>query len=148
MSWTFLIPLAVGMAGILQGGLNGKLSKEIGLMQGLLIGNTLVLIISFALIFLVAKFPDAFPEYFRLKAPLLSFKWWYLIPGLCGFIIITGLAIGMVKLGAVKTTVLIVVAQMVTSIVWDISVEKLPLNTMKGLGFFFSIVAVACTLYS
>jgi transporter family-2 protein len=148
MSWTFLIPLVVGMAGILQGGVYSKLSKEIGLTQGLLIGNALVLLISLVLVFAVSKYPSAFPEFFRLKAPLSAFKWWYLLPGIFGFIIITGLPAGMVNLGAIKTTVLILVAQMITSIVWDVSVEKLPINTMKSLGLIFSIIAVACTLYS
>lgn len=148
MNWTYLIPLAVGVAGILQGGVNGKLSKDIGLAQALLIGNTFVFVITFFLIFGVYKYPDFFPSYFRINAPLSSYKWWYLLPGMFGFIIISGLPIGMIKLGGIKTTVLIIVAQMITSIIWDVTVEKLPMNTLKSLGLLFSLVAVACTLYA
>lgn len=148
MSWTYLIPIAVGIAGILQGGFNKGMSEPLGLAHGLLIGNILVLVYSLFLYFGVIKFPDLFPEYFRVKAPLSSFKWWYIIPSICGFVIISGIPMGMVKLGAVKVTVLIVVAQMVTSILWDLTVEKLPINTMKSLGLVFSLIAVACTLYS
>lgn len=148
MNWTYLIPLAVGIAGILQGGVNEKISKDIGLAHGLMVGNTFVLILSILLIILTIKYPHIFPEYFKLKASFSTFRPWYLLPGLFGFIIITGIPMSIVKIGAIKTTVLIVVAQMITSIIWDLSVEKLPLNFMKSLGLFFSVIAVACTLYS
>lgn len=148
MNWTFLIPIAVGISGILQGGFNRNMSNQLGLAQALLLGNILVLLYSIILYFAVAKFPESLPEMFRLRAPLTSFKWWYIFPSLFGFIIISGIPLGISKIGAVKVTVLIVVAQMITSILWDIFVDHLPINAMKGLGLLFSLVAVACTLYS
>ncbi|MCF8059353.1 MAG: DMT family transporter [Bacteriovoracaceae bacterium] len=148
MNWTFLIPIAVGVSGILQGGFNRNMSAPLGLAHSLLIGNVLVLIYSIVFYFGVLKYPEAFPDFFRARAPLSSFKWWYIIPSICGFIIISGIPFGISKIGAVKVTVLIVVAQMITSIIWDITVDKVPVNTMKALGLFFSIIAVACTLYS
>ncbi|MEC7275094.1 MAG: DMT family transporter [Bdellovibrionota bacterium] len=148
MNWTYLIPIAVGVSGILQGGFNRNMSDNLGLSHALLLGNILVLLYSVFLLIGVFKFPEALPEMFRLKAPLTEFKWWYIIPSICGFIIITGIPLGISKIGAVKVTVLIVVAQMVTSILWDLFVEKLPVNAMKTLGLFFSLIAVACTLYS
>lgn len=148
MNWTFLIPLAVGISGILQGGINRNMSNTLGLTQSLLLGNLFVLFYSIVLYFMVQKAPESFPDFFRLKTGLLEFKWWYLIPSICGFIIITGIPFGIFKLGAVKVTVLIVVAQMVTSILWDVFVEKLPVNTMKMAGLGLSVGAVLCTLYS
>lgn len=148
MNWTFLIPIAVGISGILQGGFNRNMSNNMSLTSALLIGNVLVLLYSLILYVGVYKFPDSFPEMFRLRDSLPNFKWWYIIPSICGFIIISGIPLGISKIGAVKVTVLIVVAQMITSIIWDLSVEKLPVNTMKALGLFFSLIAVACTLYS
>ncbi len=148
MNWTFLIPIAVGISGILQGGFNRNMSNQLGLAQALLLGNILVLFYSVILYFAAAKFPESLPDMFRLKAPLATFKWWYIFPSLFGLIIITGIPLGISKIGAVKVTVLIVVAQMVTSILWDVFVDKLPINAMKGLGLLFSLIAVACTLYS
>lgn len=148
MEWTFLIPIAIGISGILQGGLNLKMSESLGLIHSLLIGNFLVLIYSVIVYLVATKSPETFPDFFRLRAPLTTFKWWYIIPSIFGLMIISGIPIGIYKLGAVKVTVLIVVAQMVTSIVWDIAVDKVPMNTMKALGLAFSLVAVACTLYS
>lgn len=148
MEWTFLIPIAIGVSGILQGGLNLKMSESLGLVHSLLIGNSLVLIYSLIIYFFVLKSPESVPEFFRIRAPMTAIKWWYVIPSIFGLMIISGIPIGIYRLGAVKVTVLIVVAQMVTSITWDIFVDKVPMNTMKTLGLFFSLIAVACTLYS
>lgn len=148
MNLTYILPLLVGMAGILQGGINKNMSDTLGLAHALLLGNFFVLIYTFLLYFGVMKTPEFFPDFFRVKTHLLSFKWWYLIPSICGFIIVLGIPVGISQLGAVKVAVLIVAAQMVTSIVWDIFVEKLPINTMKATGVLFSLLSVACTLKS
>jgi len=148
MNLTYILPLLVGMAGILQGGINRNMSETLGLAHALMLGNFLVLLYTALLYFGVLKSPDFFPEFFRVKTHLLTFKWWYVIPSVCGFIIVLGIPLGISQLGAVKVTVLIVAAQMLTSIVWDIFVEKLPVNTMKGAGMLLSLISVACTLKS
>lgn len=146
MNWTYIIPLAVGAAGIIQGGLNKTMSQNMGLTMALFIGNTLVVLYSIFLYFLAAKSPESVSELFKIKASSIGFKWWYIIPSLCGFLIITGIPFGISKIGAVKVTVLIVAGQMLTSIFWDIIVEKIPLNTMKGLGILCSMLSIFFTL--
>lgn len=148
MKWTILIPIVVGISGILQGGLIRNMSGTLGLAHSLLIGNVLVVVYSLIFYFGAVKFPEFFPDFFAVRAPLSTFKWWYVLPSIFGFIIISGFPFGISKLGAVKVTVLIVVAQMITSITWDLMVDKVPMNIMKSLGLLFSMIAVACTLYS
>ncbi len=148
MNLTYILPLLVGMAGILQGGINRHMSETLGLVHALLLGNILVLLYTVLLYFGVVKSPEFFPDFFKVKAHLLTFKWWYIIPSICGFVIVLGIPVGISQLGAVKVTVLIVAAQMVTSILWDIFIEKLPINTMKGAGILLSLFSVVCTLKS
>ncbi len=146
MNLTYIIPLAVGAAGIIQGGLNKTMSQNMGLTMALFIGNTLVVLYSIFLYFLASKSPESVSELFKLKTSSVGFKWWYIIPSICGFIIITGIPFGISKIGAVKVTVLIVTGQMLTSIFWDVMVEKIPLNSMKALGIFFSMLSIFFTL--
>jgi len=143
---TYIIPLAVGAAGIIQGGLNKTMSQNMGLTMALFIGNALVLVYSIFLYFLATKSPESVSELFKLRASTIDFKWWYVIPSICGFIIITGIPFGISKIGAIKVTVLIVAGQMITSIFWDIFIEKIPINTMKSLGVLFSILSIFFTL--
>jgi bacterial/archaeal transporter family-2 protein len=142
MNWTYIIPLAVGAAGIIQGGLNKNMSQNMGLTMALFIGNTLVVIYSIFLYFLAAKSPESVGELFKLKASTTGFKWWYIIPSICGFLIISGIPFGISKIGAVKVTVLIIAGQMITSLLWDIFVEKIPFNSSKTLGVFFSALSL------
>ena len=146
MNWTYIIPLAVGAAGIIQGGLNKNMSQNMGLTMALFIGNSLVVIYSILLYFLAAKSPESVSELFKLKATATGFKWWYVIPSVCGFIIITGIPFGISKIGAVKVAVLIIAGQMITSLCWDFFVEKIPFSTTKGLGVFFSLLSILFTL--
>lgn len=146
MNLTYIIPLAVGAAGIIQGGLNKAMSQNMGLTMALFIGNALVVVYSVFLYILATKSPESVSDLFKLRESAIDFKWWYIIPSICGFLIITGIPFGISKIGAVKVTVLIVAGQMVSSIFWDIFVEKLPLNTMKGLGVLFSILSIFFTL--
>jgi transporter family-2 protein len=146
MSWTYLIPIAIGFASIFQGGVNRNMSNDIGLAHSILIGNIIIVAYSLTLYFWVQKSPETFPEFMRVKASIMTFKWWYIFPSICGFIIVAGIPYGIFKLGAVKVTVIIVAAQMLASILWDTFIEKSPVNLYKSLGLFFAGISVALTL--
>ena len=146
MNWTYLIPIAVGFAGILQGGVNRNMSEDIGLAHSILIGNIIIVGYSLLLYFLVQKSPENYPSFMHVKAAITSFKWWYIFPSIFGFIIVAGIPYGIYKLGAVKVTVVIVAAQMIASVLWDIFIEKAPINLFKSLGLLFAGVSVALTL--
>jgi transporter family-2 protein len=77
-----------------------------------------------------------------MKAPITTYKWWYIFPPILGFLIIAGIPFAIAKLGAVKVTVGLIAAQMVTSIVWDMMVEDISLNIMKVIGIFFAFLSV------
>lgn len=146
MNWTYIIPLAVGAAGIIQGGLNKNMSQNMGLTMALFIGNALVLLYSVFLYLLATKSPESVSDLFRLRETAINFKWWYIIPSVCGFVIITGIPFGISKIGAIKVAVLIIAGQMITSVLWDIFVEKIPLNSYKGLGILCSLLSIFFTL--
>jgi len=72
----------------------------------------------------------------------LTFKWWYIFPGIMGFMFVAGLPFAIYKVGAVKTTVGLIAAQMTTSVFWDFFVEGISVNLTKGLGIFFALLSV------
>ena len=146
MNWTYFIPLLIGFAGIFQGGINRNMSEDIGLSHSILLGNVIIVGYSLILYFLVHKYPENFPAFMRIKSHITTFKWWYIFPSIFGFIIVAGIPYGIYKIGAVKVTVLIVVAQMIASILWDIFIEKSTLNLYKSMGMLFAIISVALTL--
>jgi transporter family-2 protein len=140
MNSALLLPVFLGAIGILQGALNRSMSSTIGLTWMCIIGNIITLLTCFIFYFVVKTYPDSFPEFIRLKD--LTFKWWYVLPGIMGFLFVAGLPFAIFKVGAVKTTVGLIAAQMTTSVLWDVFVEGISLNPSKGLGILFALLSV------
>lgn len=142
MNAALLIPLILGTVGILQAGLNRNMSNDLGLTTTALFGNFVTLLASTILLILIKTTPDSFPPFFQLKSSLANFKWWYIVPGIFGFLFVIGLPWGIYKIGAVKVTVGLIAAQMIAGVLWDIYVEKIPVNTMKILGILTAGLSV------
>lgn len=141
-NWTILLPLLLGCIGILQGALNGQISNTIGVTQATLITNLGTVVICLFFYFWVKAYAHLVPEFFQIKAPLTTYKWWFIFPPLFGFLIIAGMPYAIAKLGAVKVTVGLIAAQMITSVLWDIMVEDISLNAMKFIGIIFAFLSV------
>lgn len=141
-NWTILLPILLGCVGILQGALNGQISSTIGVAQATLITNVGTIIICAVFYFWVRAYAHLFPDFFQIKAPLSTYKWWYIFPPVFGFIIVAGMPLAIAKLGAVKVTVGLVAAQMITSVLWDIMVQDIALNSMKVIGIVFAFLSV------
>lgn len=142
MNWSILIPLFIGCMGILQGTMNRQVAVHIGVAQATLITNAVTVLICLGFYFLVKNNPALVPDFFQVKAPLTTYKWWFIFPPLFGFCIIAGMPFAFAKLGAVKVTVLLIAAQMVTSVIWDLFVEDIGLNIMKVAGIIFALISV------
>jgi transporter family-2 protein len=142
MNWTILLPLLIGCFGILQGTINRQVATTIGMAQAALITNVGTVIICIGFYFFTKYFAHLFPDLFHIKAPITTYKWWYILPPIFGFLIVAGIPFAIDKLGAVKVTVGLIAAQMVTSILWDIMVEGISLNIMKIIGIIFAFLSV------
>ena len=142
MNWSMLIPLVIGCVGILQGTINRQVANHIGVAQATLISNVFTLLICIVFYFLVITTPSLVPDFFQIKAPITTFKWWFIFPPIFGFCIVAGMPFAFAKLGAVKVSVLLIAAQMVTSVVWDIYVEDIGINLMKFAGIIFALISV------
>lgn len=141
-NWTILLPIMLGCIGILQGALNSQISTTIGVTQATLITNVGTVLICVAFYFGVRSYAHLVPDFFQIKAPLSTYKWWYVFPPIFGFLIIAGMPFAIAKLGAVKVTVGLIAAQMITSVIWDIMVEDISLNIMKFIGIIFAFLSV------
>ena len=148
MNFAIIIPFLIGTSVILQGGLNKNLSSEIGINHTVFWTNLVCISLSIFL-FIFAKFGGPHvPNILQIKAPLTTFKWWYVLPGLFGFAIVAGLPLAIYKLGAVKVTVGLIAAQMIVSVLWDIYVEKIPVNTPKVWGMIMAAASVGLITFS
>ena len=142
MSVAVILTLFLGAVGIFQGGLNRQMASHMGVVQAVFLGNLITTSIAFAIFMWARHNPSFFPVFFQIKSPLLALKWWYVFPGIFGFCVVAGLPFVIYKIGAVKVTILLIVAQMIASIFWDLTVEKIPLTFLKVLGLFLAGLSV------
>lgn len=142
MSFAIIIPFALGIIGIMQGFLNKQMSLTIGVAHATLLTCIMTVLISAPFYFLVKYYPQYFPDFFHVKEGLSFFKNWYWIPGTLGFFIVAGLPFAFAKYGAVKVTILLIAAQMMASVGWDVFVEKIPVVTQKILGMVLAFGSV------
>ena len=147
-SWTILLPVFIGCIGILQGALNSQIAATVGVAHATLLTNVGTVAICIAFYAFVKNYPQFFPEFFQVKMPLSTFKWWYIFPPLFGFTIIAGMPFAITQLGAVKVTVGLIAAQMITSVVWDIMVQGIAIDMMKFIGIIFAFLSVTFITFS
>jgi len=142
MNYSLVIPLILGTIGILQGTINRQVATHIGVAQATLITNLATVIICFIFYFYAKSNTELLPEIFHVKAPITIYKWWFIFPPLFGFLIVAGMPFAFYKLGAVKVTVLLIAAQMVTSVIWDYIIDDIGLNLYKVIGIIFAVLSV------
>lgn len=148
MNAAIIVPIIVGICTILQSGLNNKVSGDWGLSKAVFLTCLLTVFISGLFMLIVKATPQSFPSILHLKGGIGDFKWWWLIPAFFGVTIVIGLPYAFFKVGAVNTIITMIASQMITSVLWDIYVEKLPINTMKSLGVLFALISVGLVTFS
>lgn len=146
MKWIYVIPLLIGILGILQGALIKNVALEIGVAHAVLITMTIYFLLGIGLFIAISNNPQILPAFYAVKFPLTFIKWWYFLPGLLGFFIVLFFPQAMNQLGAVKVTILIIAGQIITSTLWDYFIEHISLTPFKFLGIIFAILSLVFTV--
>jgi uncharacterized membrane protein YdcZ (DUF606 family) len=133
MNLSYLLPLVVGVCGVLQGALNKRLAAEWGLGWVLMITSIVVLLLVGGLM-LMNVYPS--PTKFELGA----LKWWHVLPGLMGFLVILCIPISIARIGAMTSFLLVVASQVVVSGLWDRYMEGVELSWSRLVGASLTLV--------
>jgi uncharacterized membrane protein YdcZ (DUF606 family) len=145
MIFTIALPLAIGCFGVLQNTVNRKIADGLGLPLALVLNNIVLLATSLLLFFALKLFgPEQLPDIFRPRPGLPPFSWYNLIPGLLGFFIIATAPWSIARVGATKVFIMVIMAQIVTSILWDYLAESTMIQPVRLIGA--GLVAVGAYL--
>lgn len=139
MKLIYVLPAILGVIGLLQGAINKQMSIRIGVAHAVLINMVLTFVFALAFYYLTLKAPKLVPEIFRIKASLLTWEHWYVLPGILGLLIVALIPWAIAEVGMVKFTIILVAAQMIFSVVWDLYVEKIPVGIYKVIGMLFCL---------
>lgn len=119
------LPALLGVVVVLQAGLNRKISGQWGLPSAVFL-NALVFAVIAGTVLLFQNGKSTFD--------LKSFSWWYLVPGALGCILVFGGPWAIAKWGAVHTFILIISAQLLASLIWDVKIESIPVSNLRIAG--------------
>lgn len=143
-----ILSILVGTAIVVQSGLNRMIGEKEGLATALHLGNVVVLCTGAILLTLIPLLvKNDFTELLKFRFEPKNWSWWYVIPGICGLMIITITPYAIHKVGAAKIFVAIIGAQVVVSLIWDYFVNSTPLDLWRVVGGILTCAgAVALSL--
>lgn len=144
MNPLILLPIAAGIAVVVQSGVNRQIADQWGLAAAILLNSVVVLALAAVVYFAVKLRPDAFPEFLHVPSGLGAITWWQgFLPGVLGLTIILGLPWAFSRMGALEVILTLLVAQVVASIAWDTWVEDMPVEPLRIVG---ALVALGGTI--
>lgn len=119
----FMSALA-GVLGVAQAGFNKVIGDSWGFSASLLLNGFVFLGCNAILFSAVHFYPKYFSSAYLIQGNLSQFRWWWITPGIFGFVLVLGLAYSVLRIGATQTFVISVAAQIVFGLLWDIGVEN------------------------
>lgn len=142
MVTALLISFAMGIASVLQGGMNRQVGQQWGLAAAALFNTLVFLVAATALYLFVRTYPLCVPEFLRDRGSPGRFAWWFVLPGLFGFLVVVGIPFAIKQIGALQVFLGLIGAQLIASMVWDIVVEQIPISVMRCAGAAMAWVGV------
>jgi transporter family-2 protein len=135
-----LFSVMAGMFAVVQSGLNKIISDDWGFSSALLLNGTVFLVFNLLLFLAVYLQPGLFPAEFRLQGSINNFKLWWILPGICGFMLVLGLAVAFSQVGAVQAIVICIAAQIICSLLWDVFVGGQQVGMIRIVGTVVTFV--------
>lgn len=142
-----LVPLLCGLAVVAQAGLNRRFAGQWGLLGAVLMNMVVATVATFAVYAVTRAVPGLWPEASPGHTRFEGFTPWHVLPGLCGVLIVIGMPWAIGRLGAVQSGLLLIVAQLVTSLIWDAMVEGRPATLARVVGSAVACVGAAIVVW-
>lgn len=118
MNLITIFGLVLGSLVVFQPALNRLILENRGLGFAVWLNGTVLLATASIFCLFIFYRPERFPELvrFKLSGP---FHWWYVLPGLFGLMMVTGVPLMIKNIGALSTVLTMLFGQLVTSFFWD-----------------------------
>lgn len=147
MALAVIMSIVAGAFGVWQAGMNKVVADSLGFTFSLVFNGFFFLFFNLIFFAYVLAKPGMLPAEFTVQWALNEFRWWWVVPGLMGFILVMGLAVSIGRIGAVQTFVISIAAQIFASVAWDMFAGDQEVNKMRLVGAGLTLVgAVVATL--
>ena len=130
-NWLILIPLILGSTAVLQAAINRRVFDFYGFHYGVLLSGLIMVLVALIVMIFWGAGPTPL-----IPWNLPGFKIWYLLPGVLGYLLVSGLPYSFKHLGASTTFLLLICSQIVFSALWDHFIEgrEFSIEKLSGAG--------------
>lgn len=133
MKLSFVLCFLLGSIVVFQPSLNRVIFEHKGLSFAVLLNGAILFVIAAIFFLAISLSPERFPDIFRFL-PNRGFSWWYILPGIMGFLLVLLVPVMIKNLGAFPVVITMILGQVTTSFLWDIYQEGVSLSAARLLG--------------
>ncbi len=137
----FIVSFLLGSLVVFQPSLNRMIFEQRGLSFAVLLNGAVLFCVVSLLFLSVSLAPERFPEMLRYL-PNRIFSWWYVLPGIMGFLLVVLVPILIKEMGAFLTIVTMILGQVATSFLWDMYQGGTALGSARLLGLILVMSGV------
>lgn len=141
MIFKLILPIIAGFSIVLQGTLNRTSATQIGLVSAVFL-NALVFLIFSGAFWLAIRFELVGGLSTMSAKTFMDLKWWQILPGVLGFLIVLLTPLSIEFLGANLTFAVIICTQLFVSMLWDSYMEKVSPSPLSLLGVGVMVVGL------
>jgi len=138
MKFLFLGCLVLGALAVFQPLLNQHIAQYRGLAFAIWTNSFILFLSASFLLAYIIIFEKNSPAIFLIKSG--SFYWWYILPGLMGLALVTGLPIMIRNFGAFSTIMAFLTGQIFTSFLYDAFTQSHSLSFSRFAALFCALL--------
>jgi transporter family-2 protein len=135
------LAVVLGIVAVVQAAINRQIALRWGLAPAATLNTGIATVV--AAIFLGLAVTSGGASFMiQSSVRLADFRWYWLLPGIFGFLLVAGIPWAVHHVGALRVFVGLVAAQMVASVALDHFAEGIPVTTTRGAGALLAVASV------
>jgi uncharacterized membrane protein YdcZ (DUF606 family) len=147
MAFALLLTVYLGLASVIQGGVNRKIALNWGYPETTFL-NALVLTVASGAVFLLAKSLGWGSGLREREHIFQGFNIWYVAPGLLGFSLVILVPYVIEKIGAMNLFVALIGSQLLASATWDYFMEGIGVSPARLFGAALAFIGATIAALS
>jgi bacterial/archaeal transporter family-2 protein len=135
------LAVVLGVAAVVQAAINRQIALRWGLAPAATLNTGIATVV--AAIFLGLAVTSGRASFtIQSSVRLADFRWYWVLPGIFGFLLVAGIPWAVHHVGALRVFVGLVAAQMVASVALDHFAEGIPVTMTRGAGALLAVASV------
>jgi bacterial/archaeal transporter family-2 protein len=135
------LAVVLGIVAVIQAAINRQIALRWGLAPAAALNTGIATVVAAIFLGLAVTIGTA-SFVIQPSLRLADFRWYWVLPGVFGFLLVAGIPWAVHQVGALRVFVGLVAAQMVTSLALDHFAEGIPMTTTRGAGALLAIASV------